>query len=649
MSSKETKRLTPFGDPVETDPFYGDEFGIGIHNFLATFGRDTPYRIGKGIQEFVVKSFFREVTVRGIQNVPFVGPVIFVCGPHANQFMDGGVISSFTPRKVGFVMAKTSMDKPYLGRLARLTEAIPVKRPQDYVKKGQGTITIDEHSAVTLRGTDTEFTKFSPRWTITLPNKDKAEVLRVVSDTELVLKAPFADPTSAELLSKGSTYRVTPHFDQNVVFAGVHDRLISGGTIGIFPEGGSHDQPELLPLKAGFSLMALGAMAKQPGLDVKLVPTGLTYFNRDKFRSTAVLEFGAPISVPQEFVEKYKAGGAERRSACDALVSMAHDGLKAVTINAPDHDTLLLIQTIRRLYRPTNRKLDPGENLELTRRLIAGYVPYKDQPRHKALRARTAAYTEKLNQLGIHDHQVNNMPVSTLWVAGRLLYRIGQLGLFAALALPGAIITLPVGLVASVVSETKRKEAKAHSSVKLTGQDVIASWKIIIAGAYIPLHIGINTAALLTYLVYKHKLTPLSALAASPAVAVGLTALGYFTYRMTETLFSVYRSIKPLTIALLKRNATAELRAERAALQHDIYALVNDTASKVLGGNPDQIRLVSKQEAHYNEFMSDQLAKGVVPTEEESFRYVQQKMQPKVGLLGETDKDLFGFDPNAEA
>lgn len=94
-------------------------------------------------------------------------------------------------------------------------------------------------------------------------------------------KAPKdkAAPTPAAV-GYGSSYKVVPHLDQNAVYSAVHQRLFDGGAVGIFPEGGSHDQPELLPLKAGVCLMALGAMAEKPGLDVKLIPVGLHYFNR---------------------------------------------------------------------------------------------------------------------------------------------------------------------------------------------------------------------------------------------------------------------------------------------------------------------------------------------------------------------------------
>ncbi len=47
----------------------------------------------------------------------------------------------------------------------------------------------------------------------------------------------------------------------------VFDHLLDDGCIGIFPEGGSHD---LLPLKAGVAVMALGAMDNRCNIKLSL-------------------------------------------------------------------------------------------------------------------------------------------------------------------------------------------------------------------------------------------------------------------------------------------------------------------------------------------------------------------------------------------
>ena len=106
--------------------------------------------------------------------------------------------------------------------------------------------------------------------------------------------------------------------------------------------GGSHDRTDLLPLKAGVSMMALGAMANNPDLRVKVVPVGLSYFHAHRFRSRAVVEFGSPLDVPLEFVDMFKEGGAKKREAVGKFLDVIYDALKTVTLRAPDYDTLMV-------------------------------------------------------------------------------------------------------------------------------------------------------------------------------------------------------------------------------------------------------------------------------------------------------------------
>jgi glycerol-3-phosphate O-acyltransferase / dihydroxyacetone phosphate acyltransferase len=71
-----------------------------------------------------------------------------------------------------------------------------------------------------------------------------------------------------------------------------------------FKKGGSHDRTDLLPLKVGISILALGAMQKYK-IPVHIVCCGLKYFNRHKFRSEVIVEFGRPYKVPDEYLQMY--------------------------------------------------------------------------------------------------------------------------------------------------------------------------------------------------------------------------------------------------------------------------------------------------------------------------------------------------------
>ena len=88
--------------------------------------------------------------------------------------------------------------------------------------------------------------------------------------------------------------------------------------------------------------MALGTMAANPGLQVQIVPVGLSYFHPERFRSRAVVEFGKPIPVPQELVDHFKRGGSAKRDATSKLLDVIYEALKTVTLRAPDYDTLMV-------------------------------------------------------------------------------------------------------------------------------------------------------------------------------------------------------------------------------------------------------------------------------------------------------------------
>jgi glycerol-3-phosphate O-acyltransferase/dihydroxyacetone phosphate acyltransferase len=84
-------------------------------------------------------------------------------------------------------------------------------------------------------------------------NSAVAEVVEVVSDTELRIKKEFGGETgkgTARVREKlaavkaegqnGLAFKVLPFIDQQEMYRGVYQRLKEGGCIGIFPEGHSH-------------------------------------------------------------------------------------------------------------------------------------------------------------------------------------------------------------------------------------------------------------------------------------------------------------------------------------------------------------------------------------------------------------------------
>lgn len=137
---------------------------------------------------------------------------------------------------------------------------VPVVRPQDLATKGTGTVYyIEGDDQCIIKGKGTRFTQeVGQRDIIALSKTVQLTVEKVISDTEIKLKSPLNDEAQQLLLPSsnnsddGLTFKVIPHVDQGQLYEKVHERLNQGGSIVIFPEGGSHDRSELLPLKGIF-------------------------------------------------------------------------------------------------------------------------------------------------------------------------------------------------------------------------------------------------------------------------------------------------------------------------------------------------------------------------------------------------------------
>ncbi len=76
----------------------------------------------------------------------------------------------------------------------------------------------------------------------------------------------------------------------------VTDALARGGAVLIFPEGISHDEPMLAPLKTGAARMALAAAAANVH-GVRVLPIGLIFEQKERLRSRVLVRVGEPIDI----------------------------------------------------------------------------------------------------------------------------------------------------------------------------------------------------------------------------------------------------------------------------------------------------------------------------------------------------------------
>jgi len=578
---------------------------------------DSIYDIVLWIFNVVVDLFFREVHPRASYRIPNSKPVIFVAAPHANQFVDplilGSTVRHDAKRRISFLIAEKSMRRGFIGFAARLVGAVSVGRALDLKKPATGKIYLPdpEGDPTVIKGVGTQFDDekvYMPGGLLVLPTvKNTAastEIDKVLGPEEIRLKKPFKGDVALRQLTgqepvegnghltngdskedtsasfEGTSFSVAPHVDQSKVYEQVFARIKEGGCIGIFPEGGSHDRTELLPLKAGLAIMALGALAEDPNCGVTIVPVGMNYFHPHKFRSRAVIEFGKPITVEAELVDQYRNGN--RREPVAALLDTVYKGLQAVTTLAPDYDTLMLIQAVRRLYNPKGKDLPLSVVVELNRRLLKGYETYKEDPRVVGLRQDVLDYNRTLFGLNIRDHQVGYAKIAWYKVVFLLVWRVLKLLTLSVAVLPGTILFAPVFIAGKVISIRKSKEALAASSVKIRARDVIATWKILVTLALTPI-LDVTYTSLLTWWTYYNRVggrvpswIPLKAI-----YIFGLfffPATCFMALRFGEIGMDIVKSLRPLFLSInpSSSNSLLKLAQRRENLTTRINNLVNE-------------------------------------------------------------------------
>lgn len=128
-------------------------------------------------------------------------------------------------------------------------------------------------------------------------------------------------------------------------FEKILDALENRAAVLIFPEGKSHSEPELAPLKTGAARMALAARDVRHITGVQIVPLGLNFENKGTPGSSVVAEVGdvidmdqqGPIRVDELTVElerRLRAVSLKSFSEYSRELLKKRSGLKALFISA---------------------------------------------------------------------------------------------------------------------------------------------------------------------------------------------------------------------------------------------------------------------------------------------------------------------------
>lgn len=321
-------------------------------------------------------------------------------------------------------------------------------------------------------------------------------------------------------------------------FARSREVLRRGGAIAIFPEGTTHDDPQLRALKTGAARIALGA-----GVDETIVvPTGIYYTAKHVFRSSALVVFGEPLRVPSTTRDDPPPEDV------DLLTAAIDSGLDAVTVQADSHAALDLIARAEDIFTGDDRQ-PLAEEFELRRRFVGGYhyLRAHDPARLERLQSALAQFESALREAKIEVHELKPR-IS----AGRL-FRV--------------LVMLPVAVAGAVVSYPAYRLVGflAHRFAKGEGA-VMATIKFLAALLLYPL----------TYLTVAVLVGMRFGWMAGLATGVALPFIAYVALIVMEEIDDIIGDLRALAYRMFRRYGYERLVAQRKAIRDEIIAVARE-------------------------------------------------------------------------
>ena len=335
-------------------------------------------------------------------------------------------------------------------------------------------------------------------------------------------------------------------------FARCRAELAAGGALALFPEGVSHSDPQLRPLKTGAARNALSAEAEHDGkLGVTLVPVGLYYEQKTLFRSSVLLVVGEPIAVAP-LLPDYRR---EERQTVDALTATIDARLDEVVLQAESRD---LLAGIARVARWTSEEgpEDLAAQHQRTRELIDAYARLRarDPARVEGIAGEVRAYARVLRQLGVRDPWALEMEALR---PGALVASFAKLIVAAPLAAVGAVMGwIPYRLAGEV--------AKRVSS----DEDVLGTAKLMAGAAFLAVAWGLE--AVVAGFRWGAIWAPLT-------FATGI-ATGYLSLRFEELRREAAEAWRLVVLRAFHHQTTQRLAERRRALADEVARGLRDAA-----------------------------------------------------------------------
>ncbi len=265
-------------------------------------------------------------------------------------------------------------------------------------------------------------------------------------------------------------------------FATSRTVLAKGGVVAVFPEGISHDELRLQPLKTGAARIALETTFDDGIDDVVIVAVGLTYDAKARFRSRALVHAAPPIGLDG----LADSSRADPHAAVRTLTGVIAAQLSSVSPAYSSWAEADLYSADRRGPRPDARLIIAGGHRDDRRDWTwrRASPPRQRDAEHAPgdLRSAFATYQRDLDLLGLDDAQVTaayprgRLPRAILWAVVKVVVALP----LAAIGV--AVHVVPFEIMKQIAKRPSNEGIKA--TVKVLGCFVSCSFSPTSAGEY---------------------------------------------------------------------------------------------------------------------------------------------------------------------
>jgi glycerol-3-phosphate O-acyltransferase/dihydroxyacetone phosphate acyltransferase len=266
-------------------------------------------------------------------------------------------------------------------------------------------------------------------------------------------------------------------------FARCRALLRDGQAMALFPEGTTHSNSMMLPLRTGAARIALSAEAEAGWkMGLQVVPVGLWYESKSLFRSSVLVVIGEPFGLA-DYAASYTA---DPFKAVDDLTEQIDSRLDAVVLQAESADVLHGLRLLAAWTAPAEPET-LEQQYERTAALLAGYqrLQASDPARIEVIAQRARRYARALRTFGIADPWALELPDADRRRAGWLLLALvaGFLPALAGFALSYGPYRLAAPLTPLLLG--KYEETTSTGKLIIGTVLVLLGWLVaaLIAGA----------------------------------------------------------------------------------------------------------------------------------------------------------------------